>query len=718
LSFTDKLKAKTKTNTRLSFTDRLKAKATGNKLLAEEARPYNIKELTGMTTQPIDKPNVSTDDDRYKSIIDTIEMGRNKLQASPEFQQADAEERARLVLSNKISNEDLAFKKQYENELRQRQFQEQSSGGKFIDLIGKTIRGEDTKDLTTGSKIADIGAGVIGAGLQLGMPTGQGSVVGLSNQIGRSVLASKLGSKVGSKVGRLAIEGATTTPGASLYQAGQEQLGVGDTAKKLAIESALGAGIGAGLGVAGKVVKESVTKGTKVISKAKDTKHSKLIDQVYDKYKKGIIEEPKPTTTKIEKTDVKPTKNAVPETKIPSPEELKVRVAKHNKLTEETLPNDVKALEQIVSEMEQAQKSGMVKVNLQLFAKVKEKLKKLKTSKFYKNTIQKSNILDDKDKAKIDKSLFAYEPTTEKVTLNKAKKFINEKGIDEAEQTLINKSKLTAEDTDASMMITEKYIQEARKTGDYSKVNDFLSKMRTKHTESGQSIQALAKWSRSPAGYLKKATDALEEGTTKRTKAKGKDTIKDIDRIRGQINEATKEVADKISKEIEGTEVHDVLARKIIKYTESRDIPQKRRDTVIAKVVNEMYKKFKDVAPSSIKNKTSRSKLLADAIKHRKISAEAWTKAKDVVRAKFSGDPEALKALDAYFEYGTKPPFADKTIMGAVSEGFKNIDNSMGKIVKDFYLSGKQSKDELVDYLIKKTPKFRSKRSRLKRKSI
>ncbi|MGE5631371.1 MAG: hypothetical protein ACM3TR_09780 [Caulobacteraceae bacterium] len=204
---------------------------------------------------------------------------------------------------------------------------------------------------------------------------------------------------------------------------------------------------------------------------------------------------------------VKPSGISV-ETFKPSTPEQKTFVKNYKK----TLSNNETELQthidDLTNELSKAtDEENYMRVNLQLFA-AKEKLKELQTSKLYKNTIQKSNILTAEEKAQIPEESFQYKVKSEKLTTEQAAQRVNA-DIEKTKDELLKKDTFNDVDTDSAMMIAKKYTEEARQTGDYSKLNEWLASIRPKATATGRGIQAFAKWSDTPEGFIKNQVDTI-----------------------------------------------------------------------------------------------------------------------------------------------------------------------------------------------------------------
>nr|DAK59736.1 MAG TPA: Large polyvalent protein-associated domain 3 [Caudoviricetes sp.] len=122
----------------------------------------------------------------------------------------------------------------------------------------------------------------------------------------------------------------------------------------------------------------------------------------------------------------------------------------------------------------------------------------LKQSKVYTNTYDK--WLTDAEKAadSAENSVYAVSKESDSIAMAKERvrgSIDRTGGIDEAIHELDHGS-WDAPDIDTAMLIGETLRAEAAETGDYTKLNEWKQEIQRHMTESGQAIQALAKWTR------------------------------------------------------------------------------------------------------------------------------------------------------------------------------------------------------------------------------
>lgn len=122
----------------------------------------------------------------------------------------------------------------------------------------------------------------------------------------------------------------------------------------------------------------------------------------------------------------------------------------------------------------------------------------LKQSKVYTNTYDKWLTEAEKSADSVENSVYAVSKEADSIAMAKerVRASIDRTGnIDEAMRSLAHGS-WDAPDVDTAMLIGETLRAEAAETGDYARLNDWKQEIQRHMTESGQAIQALAKWTR------------------------------------------------------------------------------------------------------------------------------------------------------------------------------------------------------------------------------
>lgn len=196
-------------------------------------------------------------------------------------------------------------------------------------------------------------------------------------------------------------------------------------------------------------------------------------------------------------------------------------------------------------------------------------------SKLYSNTIKNSNFMSDIEKAKFNADEFKYTTKSEAESVAKAKSRIANNGIDAEVQNLSSKEVFTGEDLDTSMeILKQKYLNEARQTGDYSKVTTWLKSVSTRSTEAGRAVQAHAKYSKTSEGMLlgaQRAVEGFEDVLKKTNPAK-------INKINTEANNLVNDLS-KLTPEQKAAKLRQMF----------KDAPKRQQKTVFEKV-NQLIK--------------------------------------------------------------------------------------------------------------------------------
>jgi len=121
-------------------------------------------------------------------------------------------------------------------------------------------------------------------------------------------------------------------------------------------------------------------------------------------------------------------------------------------------------------------------------------------------------------------------------------------------------------------------------------------------------------------------------------------------------------------------------------------------------LVDTLYKVARESPlPTKEKMPTDPLTFVSDAIKNKDQYREVWNKAKDIINKKFEDDPEALALLDDYIGKGIKRTFPENQLNRSVSQGLKEMDVSVGDIVRQHYSVNSQVRDDLVTQLTQKS---------------
>lgn len=195
-------------------------------------------------------------------------------------------------------------------------------------------------------------------------------------------------------------------------------------------------------------------------------------------------------------------------------------------------------------------------------------------SKVYSNTYDK--WLTDAEKLADNTGNAWYARSKEVDTLATAKSVVEGSirrngNLDSVMAQLQDKNAWDATDVDTAMLVAETLRSEAATTGDYTKLNEWKNVIRQNMTQSGQAIQALAKWTRNSSIAAEAALDKAVDNINKKNKKKidaGKATAVEVnpelmaELQAAETDEQREEVVNKIAADI-GAKMPVGLADKI-----------------------------------------------------------------------------------------------------------------------------------------------------------
>jgi hypothetical protein len=147
---------------------------------------------------------------------------------------------------------------------------------------------------------------------------------------------------------------------------------------------------------------------------------------------------------------------------------------------------------------------------------------KQKVSKFYSNTLQKSEMVPDDMKKVMDEHMFTYNVETRPQQIVDAQKMIQELGTEGAMQELSSKQSFVGgADTVAAILISKELMAKGSETGNYDEARAWNQVVREKLTKQGQAIEAVKYMQKfSPEGIMNTASKAIDKATTKQQKRK------------------------------------------------------------------------------------------------------------------------------------------------------------------------------------------------------
>ena len=346
---------------------------------------------------------------------------------------------------------------------------------------------------------------------------------------------------------------------------------------------------------------------------------------------------------------------------------------------------------------------------------------KQEISKVRANTIENSPMFTQAEKELLNPSDYQYDVIGEKQSLAEAKQRLE---VDFAGEVadLPNKPGFNGTDTDTAMGILETYLQEARKTGDYSKVKEWSKMVQQKGTEGGQLIQAFAKYSRTPEGAVVKGqqvVDSVEREIKKTNPRKVKAVDNETEAVVEAIQETEAEAAQEAAKEIVNTVENantnpvapkqkkilspaEMLAKKI-ESTTKQNTP--KAPDAVTDMVNELLRSAKESPLPEKVAAAQRSPIeyLSQAIQNKAEYTDVWNQAKTTLKAKYADNPDVLNMLDDYFNKGIIPTYSQSTLTKSIKKSVSELGIDLNKIITQSKGDKAAALQSITDYLTSET---------------
>ena len=328
--------------------------------------------------------------------------------------------------------------------------------------------------------------------------------------------------------------------------------------------------------------------------------------------------------------------------------------------------------------------------------------------RFFDNTFQNTPIFDEAVK-EIERS-YEHERTrtSEKENIAEAKRRLKENGWRKEINTVLNKSSVDGADTDVAMAIISQLNNYATDSAEFGRIMKFAEDYAEKTVESGQFIQSLAKYTRTPEGKTQKAmrdikreenrlqeTNPKEWNEVEKKSAKAKAAVKSAqeeaagEAVDEAVQNISKEVAEKIvnnkrkgkTKKSAHDDLTDAekLANKIKgqvnkSFTKDEDTVDNAR--LQKDIINELYRLAKEspLPDKAIEvQKKDYVKIMRDILHNQKKYEDIWDEAKEMVAKKYKDDAKKMAALEDYFDNYTVPIYSEKSMRIAVKGAMDDL---------------------------------------------
>jgi len=358
------------------------------------------------------------------------------------------------------------------------------------------------------------------------------------------------------------------------------------------------------------------------------------------------------------------------------------------------LPDTQPELQRIYDDMVSNQSKGMT-IDLQLFAELKRKLSQFKT-----NTIARSTMIPDDIKTKLNPNEFDYIPESSKEWQSKAVENVSNDINGVMERIKGQKSLSGGIDAHEGAVVTSALLEDAKITGDVTKLQDWLKTISSKTRETARALKGT-----DTAWEKKSAEGALTDA--QRVIDKVDDNLKKSNpRLSDKIDNETKQAKDAINKaqkDAAKQATEELLPEQLLAIKVSGTLKEqgKRQTNPISDMVDELFKSAKEspLPERALAVKRNPIEFLRQAIQNKSQYADVWQKAQTIVKDKYASNPEITQILDDYFNKGIIPTYSQNTLNRSVQTGMKGLDQKLIDIAKSSKGDKEQALKELTDHL-------------------
>ncbi len=257
--------------------------------------------------------------------------------------------------------------------------------------------------------------------------------------------------------------------------------------------------------------------------------------------------------------------------------------------------------------------------------------------------------------------------------------------------------------SDEDVAVGQVVMQRLQQAGRHDDAAQLVDVLDNKLRESGRAVQAASLWGRlSPEGILKlaarkirRAREATEGGVFKKgfedeagTVRAIKETVEGVAPKPKDVQRAVREAAEDLT-----------TGQKVAKKVETAVSPRvkKKADTLVAEITKKIKQEM--LAPLPKESKKTSTQILKEVFERNKEAQEAFPEAQSILREKFADNPEALKALDKFFESDLGIPAASKTVDSAIREQMIKNESTISNIIHKSWAGQKQSVEDIAKAL-------------------
>lgn len=184
-------------------------------------------------------------------------------------------------------------------------------------------------------------------------------------------------------------------------------------------------------------------------------------------------------------------------------------------------------------------------------------------------------------------------------------------------------------------------------------------------------------------------------GLVKETKKKVSAKLSPLEKIDRKPKVNPNDALANIAKSVIGTP-EERLAGRVISAVEPKGAAAAADP--IKTMVDTLYTVAKENLPTNKVVPKNPISLIGEAVRNANEYRGAWDKARDIVSAKFKGNPEALQILDSFIKDPLKTPFAKRQLVRSMQTEMKAQKVNLGELIKEHF----SKQDATVQSLVTK----------------
>lgn len=328
-----------------------------------------------------------------------------------------------------------------------------------------------------------------------------------------------------------------------------------------------------------------------------------------------------------------------------------------------------------------------------------------KPLQFIENSVLNSEVAPEELKQGFRENMPTYKPIANPETWDKNATYFESNPEQVKTDWMAKPIADSADDTALGQIL----IVDAIKKGNIDEAYTLSEQLARKLKQAGQTVQAASIFKRlSAEGMLMEAQRTVGKVRTEIGKTNPKlmgELETKTKQVKDTLDQINKEAIEKVAKEVEGMakkvrkpiSPENQLASKVISSVKLKS----REPDPVKDMVNTLFKVAQESPLPERPKSNNALNFISEAIKDRAKYREVWKKAKEIVDKKYAGNPEALDALEAYFNKPINRTFPEKYLNKEVGQQLKKSGANLADIVRQHYSVNSKLRTQLVDKLVK-----------------